>query len=343
MGAGRMTDRAAQSQAFIRAAGWGAAARSFLAGDASNRSYDRLRLGQTSAVLMDAPPERGEDVGPFVTMAQHLRGLGLSAPAILAEDRDQGFLLIEDLGDDLFARVLQADPGQEMRLYQAATEVLAHLQAYPAPPAVPPHTPGFMAQAAGLSVSWYARAVTGQATDPLPVVTAVAEALSRHAQAAPVLVLRDYHAENLLWLPDRSGHARVGLLDFQMGSTGQPGYDLISLLQDARRDVALATEHAMVRHFAALTGADPDWMVTHCAALGAQRALRILGGFSRLSLHFGKPGYVRLIPRVWDHLHRNLAHPDLADVRAAVARALPAPNAAALQRIVDLCGTVPKP
>lgn len=334
-----MTDRKALSDAFVARAGWADAERGFLAGDASPRSYDRLRRGAQTAVLMNAPPERGEDVRPFVTMARHLLGLGLSAPRILAEDPANGFLLLEDLGDTLYARLLERDPAPEEQIYAAAIEVLATLQAAPPPPGLPDHTPGFMAEAAGLSLVWYARAVTGQPQDPAPLVAAMAQAMAAHCTAKPVLVLRDYHAENLLWLPDRRGLARVGLLDFQMGSMGQPEYDLISLLQDARRDVPRDLADRMIGHFAALTGADPVRTATACAVLGAQRALRILGGFTRLSLHFGKPGYVRLIPRVWAHLQHDLAHPALAGVRAAAQ--LPEPTPEALQRITELCGTVP--
>jgi len=335
------TSRAGLSRAFLTASGWGTAARAFLAGDASNRSYDRLTMGGASAVLMDAPPEKGEDVAPFISMARHLTSLGLSAPRVLAEDRTHGFLLLEDLGDDLFARLLERDPGAEDGLYAAAVDVLSWLQAHPAPTGLPAHDPGFMAGAAGLAVSWYAFSVTGMRADPDPLVEAMAEAMARHCVAPPVLVLRDYHAENLLWLPGRSGLARVGLLDFQMGSMGQPGYDLISLLQDARRDVLPAIATAMIRRFAEGSGIDHAGFATACAVLGAQRALRILGGFSRLSLHFGKPGYVRLIPRVWAHLQTNLAHPELDGVKAVVDRMLPAPTPEALQRIIAQCDTSP--
>lgn len=336
-----MTDRASDKAAFIAAAGWSAADRCFLAGDASPRSYDRLTLGPASAVLMDAPPERGEDVRPFVRMAHHLRGLGLSAPEILAEDPVNGFLLLEDLGDTLYARLLERDPAKEPELYTATVDVLAALQAAPPPPGLPDHTPGFMAAAAGLSQTWYASAIAGSAQDPGPVTRAMAAAMATHCTARPVLVLRDYHAENLLWLPGRDGLARVGVLDFQMGSLGQPEYDLVSVLQDARRDVSPDLARQMIARFAHATGADPDQTTVACAVLGAQRALRILGGFTRLSLHFAKPGYVRLIPRVWAHLQANLAHPALADLRDAAR--LPAPTPDALQRITDLCGTVPSP
>lgn len=337
-----MTGRRDLSDRFVAGVGWADARRGFLAGDASPRSYDRLERPGETAVLMDAPPARGEDVRPFVALATHLRGLGLSAPQILAQDPAAGFLLLEDLGDDLYARLLERDPGREGELYSAAVDVLAALQMAPPPAGLPDHSPGFMTEAAGLSTRWYASAVLGRPVDPAPLMAEVARLMARHCTKPPVLVLRDYHAENLLWLPARSGLARVGLLDFQMGSLGQPEYDLISLVQDARRDVAPEVAQQMIARFAAATGGDPETCTTACAVLGAQRALRILGGFTRLSLHFGKPCYVRLIPRVWRYLQADLAHPALAGLRDHAA-ALPEPTPAALQRIVDLCGTSPTP
>lgn len=338
-----MRDRAAQIRSFILSAGWGAADRRFLAGDASARRYDRLTLGNRSAVLMDAPPEKGEDTRPFAVMAAHLRKLGLSAPGILAQDDPQGFMLLEDLGDDLFARVLRDDPAAEALLYETAVDVLAHLQAAPPPPGLPDHSPGFMADAAGLALRWYAHAADGAQHDPAPIIDAVSQAMASHCTQTPVLVLRDFHAENLLWLPGRKGLARVGLLDFQMGSLGQPCYDLVSLLQDARRDVSPGLAASMIARFAQRTGHGQDAVESACAVLGAQRALRILGGFTRLSLHFGKPGYVGLIPRVWAHLQTCLAHPALAELQQVVTRMLPAPTPEILKRITDQCGTAPNP
>lgn len=335
-----MSDRKHLSDLFVAQSGWGDAARNFLAGDASPRSYDRLTRGAETAVLMDAPPERGEDVRPFVVMARHLHSLGLSAPRILAAEEEHGFLLLEDLGDNLYARLLEREPGAEPKLYRAAVEVLARLQAAAPPPGLPDHAPDFMAEAAGLAVSWYAFAVTGEVRDPAALVAAMAETMAAHCTADPVLVLRDYHAENLLWLPERKGLGKVGLLDFQMGSLGQPEYDLVSLLLDARRDVDPSLVRPLIHHFADLRSASRERTEIACAVLAAQRNLRILGGFTRLSLHSGKPGYVRLIPRVWAHAQAALAHPALAQLRAAAAT-LPAPTPEALQRIVDQCGTRP--
>ena len=346
-----MGDRAAALSAFVAAAGWGSAMPAHLAGDASNRSYLRLTQNGQSAVLMDSPPGTSDDPAAFVQIAAHLNALGLSAPAVLASNLRDGFLLLEDLGDALFARVLQADPAAELALYTAATDVLVHLQRQPAPAGLANLTPADWAQAAVLALEWYATAVTGHTPDPTRFIACLTDRLARSCDAPAVLILRDFHAENLLWLPARNGLARVGLLDFQLAQMGQPGYDLVSLLQDARRDVSPAVEQALIRRFAEETAREtaretalsPDAFSVAYAALGAQRALRILGIFARLCLVAGKPGYVRLIPRVWGQLQRNLAHPDLAALRAICDQVLPPPTPAALTRIESLCNRPPTP
>lgn len=332
-----MADRMAQAGRFLAQAGWGGASRRHLAGDASDRRYERLRAGSATAVLMDNPPGGADDPAAFVAMARHLRGLGLSAPEVRVADTGAGFLLLEDLGDDLYARLLEADPTREAELYAAAVDVLCHLQAAPAPGGLPDLSATDWAKAAGFALDWYAFAATGEKPGAEPFLEALKAAMCRHADGPRVLILRDFHAENLLWLPGRAGLARVGLLDFQLGQLGQPGYDLVSLLQDARRDVATETEAAMITRFAAATGAAPDSFAAQYATLGAQRALRILGIFARLCLVAGKPGYVRLIPRVWQQLQRNLAHPALADLHAVCQDVLPEPTPDILTRIESQC------
>lgn len=336
-----MADRGVEITGFLNRAGWGGAERRHLAGDASDRRYERLRLGAATAVLMDNPPGGADDPVAFVSMARHLRALGLSAPRILAEDLPQGLMLLEDLGDDLYARLLTNDPSREAELYAPAVDVLLHLQAAAPPSDLPNLTAEDWATAAGFALDWYARAATGTAPDGVKFQAALSAAMIAHADGPRVLILRDYHAENLLWLPGRSGLACVGLLDFQLGQLGQPGYDLVSLCQDARRDVRPGTEAAMVARFASATGADPAAFAAHCATLGAQRALRILGVFARLCLVAGKPAYLRLIPRVWGQLQQNLAHPALADLRAICDRVLPAPTPEILHKIEQQCPTTP--
>ncbi|RYI02952.1 MAG: aminoglycoside phosphotransferase, partial [Acetobacteraceae bacterium] len=267
--------------------------------------------------------------------------LGLSAPAILDEDVERGLLLLEDLGDDLYAPLLTADPYREAELYTPAVDVLLHLQSAAPPPGLPDLSATDWARAAAFALDWYAFAATGERPEPDAFVATLGAAMKAHADGPRVLILRDYHAENLLWLPGRNGLARVGLLDFQLGQSGQPGYDLVSLLQDARRDVAPQTETTMVARFATAKGADLTVFQAHYATLGAQRALRILGVFARLCLVAGKPTYLRLIPRVWGQLQRNLGHPALADLREICDRTLPAPTLDILTRIERQCPTTP--
>ncbi len=331
-----MPDRSAVIAAFLDASGWGAAQRAALAGDASPRRYERLRLNGRTAVLMDADPATGEDVGPFLRIAAHLAAAGLSPPAALAADAAAGLVLLEDLGDDLYARVVARDPGAEPEIYAAAVDVLAHLQALPPPPGLAAYDAPAMGAAAALAAEWYAPAAAGTAPDPARLAGTVAEAVA--ALRSPVAIaLRDYHAENLLWLPDRDGLRRVGLLDFQSAEHAAAEYDLVSLLQDARRDVTAETAAAAARRFADRTGRQLSEVQRALAVLGAQRALRILGVFARLCLRDGKPGYLRLMPRVWGHLQGNLAVPSLAPLARAVAATLPPPEPAVLDRIAARC------
>lgn len=327
-------ERRALSEAFVARAGWGEAKRGFLAGDASDRSYDRLVRGAESAVLMDAPPGKGDDPAVFAAVAAHLAGLGLSPPRVLAADYENGFLLLEDLGDGLFARLLEREPEREAALYAAAVDVLVAVQAAPAMAGLPDLSAGDWARAAEFAFGWWRYGVTGEDGGDLSVL---ARLIGAHADGPRVMILRDYHAENLLWLPERAGVAQVGLLDFQLAQMGQPAYDLVSLLQDARRDVSPETEAAMVARFQAATGADGFELAY--AIWGAQRALRILGVFARLCLKAGKAGYLGLMPRVWGQLQRNLAHPALAEL-AAVCAALPVPDAENIGKVRAKCGTM---
>ena len=338
-----MLDRLAISRSFLRSAGWGGAARHHLAGDASDRSYARLTLGNKTAVLMDAPRGKGDDPAIFVSIAAYLASIGLSAPRILAQDLTHGFLLLEDLGDALYAREVARDSSMEAALYAAATDVLAHLQSAKPAPNLPDLAPANWASAAGFALTWYRFAITGDQADPHDFTAALTDLITDHANAPRVMILRDYHAENLLWLPNRIGLTRVGLLDFQLAQLGQPGYDLVSLLQDARRDVSADTEDTMITRMITATGSDAAAFQTAYAVLGAQRALRILGIFARLCLQDSKPQYLPLIPRVWRHLHRNLAHPALAPLAAICANLLPEPTPANLTQIGHQCGKPPAP
>lgn len=311
-----MTDRLALSTAFLTRAGWGDAARAKLAGDASFRKYDRLTRGAQSAVLMDAPPPQ-EDIRPFVHIARHLDALGYSAPRILAEDAEHGFLLLEDLGDDLFARLISRGEN-ERPLYEATIDFLLDLHRHPAPAGIAPYDKPRLIDETELFLDWYLPTLTGHETP-----TAQRNAFRMlWAMLAPevageprVLVLRDFHAENLLWLPGRDRAAKIGLLDFQDAVAGHRAYDLVSLLEDARRDVDPALAEAMLQRYIAGSGLDNARFRRAYTILGAQRNIRIIGIFTRLWKRDGKPHYQNFMPRMWGLVERDLAHPALADLR----------------------------
>ncbi|MDE3240205.1 MAG: phosphotransferase [Paracoccaceae bacterium] len=327
-----MRDAGDPAAQFLAAAGWADAARHPLAGDASARRYERLRKPDgTGAILMDARADA--ELAAFVKIDRFLLKQGLSAPRILCDGSVDGFLLLEDLGEAIFARLLERDRAREQALYAAACDILIRLQTLPPPEGLPPYGTPEMAEAVAPALDWYRLAVTGQSDGTAELVAAMRAALDTLPPEAPVTILRDYHAENLLWLPDRDGLARVGLLDFQTAMLGHPVYDLASLLQDARRSVAPRVAEASIARFAAATDREPSDVARAVAVLGAQRHLRILGIFTRLAKLRGKPGYLDLLPRVWGDLTADLAHPACAPLRAAVRDLLPAPTPDTLMRI----------
>lgn len=330
--------RDAQISAFLKAAGWGDAARLPLAGDASARRYERLSRGSARAILMDVAPDFGLSVTPFLAIDDWLRAAGLSAPAVLAADEAAGLLVLEDLGDDLFARICAAEPHRAEALYAAAVDLLADMQDL-APPAGA-FTPAaydlpFLMREARLAIEWYLPGATGQTTSPALAAAfdaATAEAFAPFA-VTETIVYRDYHAENLLWLAERTGPARVGLLDFQDMLIGHPAYDLVSLLKDARRDVDPELRHRMQARYVARRGLDAAAFNHAAHALSAQRNLKIIGLFARLARRDGKPRYLDLLPRVWGYLEDDLSHPALAPLAALVAAEMPAPGPAIVDRL----------
>jgi N-acetylmuramate 1-kinase len=315
-----LSERDALITAFLSAHAWPREARAPLAGDASFRRYERLTDGKRRAVLMDAPPPQ-EDVRPFVALASHLRQLGLSAPEILAQDTEAGLLLIEDLGDDTYTRLL-AGGSDEESLYALAVDVLAAIHRLgdgAIPAGLPAYDDQSLLDEARLLTDWYLPAATGRPTDDgtrreyenawLSVTPLV------QAQP-PTLVLRDYHVDNLMKLPGRAGVAACGLLDFQDAVAGPAAYDLMSLLEDARRNIDEALIAAMMeRYFSAFPGLDRQTFETAFAILGAQRHAKIIGIFARLCIRDAKPDYLVHIPRVWRLLERSLRHPALTVVR----------------------------
>ena len=327
--------------AFLARAGWGGARLAPLAQDASFRRYLRVHRGGRTAVLMDAPPSH-ERTEPFLAIARHLHGLGFGAPSLLEADTGAGFVLLEDLGNDTFTRLL-AGGADEAALYRLATDVLIVLHRIPADRAIPAGLPRYddrlLADEADLLIDWYAPSVLGK---PLGETARAAyrarwQSVFATARAVPeTLVLRDYHVDNLMALAGREGIAACGLVDFQDAVAGPASYDFASLVQDARRDVphALAAE-MRARYLAAFPALDPDAFDASCAILGAQRHCKVLGIFTRLWLRDAKPGYLGHIPRVWRLLEAALVHPGLAPIREWLDETLPP-----ARRIVPEQGTV---
>lgn len=296
---------------FLAEAGWATPLVEPLPGDASFRRYFRIRQGERCAMLMHAPPPN-EDPGPFLVAGRWLDANGMRAPRILADDAPRGFVLLEDFGDARMRDHLDLHPADETVVYEAAVDALVALHRLPPGPFAPYGMSEYLREAR-LFTQWYCPAM-GLAVDEAAHDAAWEEALAPllPRQRPGVTVLRDYHAENIMLL-DRLDSQ--GLLDFQDALVGHPAYDLVSLLQDARRDVSIPLERAMLERYRRLAGAGPEFEADY-ARLGAQRNTKIVGIFTRLCKRDGKPRYLPLIPRVWEAMERDLAHPALAPVAA---------------------------
>ncbi|HEX5508868.1 MAG TPA: tRNA (adenosine(37)-N6)-threonylcarbamoyltransferase complex ATPase subunit type 1 TsaE [Pseudolabrys sp.] len=353
-------ERIAVLRQFLDASGFGDAKRRRIQGDASTRSYERLTRGMETFILMNAPrrpdglPIRdgkpysaiahlAEDVTPFIAMARALCDCGLSAPAVFHADRDAGILLLEDLGSE---PVVKGDPPAPVEeRYEMAVDVLAKLHSGTLPESLPVadgfdyRLPRYDMDALLIEVElladWYLPLLGGNVTPAARAGylalwhNALRPTLDQVQNGAGTWVLRDFHSPNLIWLPERSGVARVGLLDFQDALIGHPAYDLASLLQDARVDVPEMMEIALLsRYTRTRLAADenfdvPDFVRIY-STLAAQRASKILGIFARLDRRDGKPQYLRHLPRIRGYLQRALAHPVLASLNAWYTANVPA-------------------
>lgn len=346
----KRADRLAAIWTFIGQSGWGEASIGAIPGDASARRYLRLQKNGIRALVMDAPrmpdgpPIRdgkpysriahlAEDVRPFVAIARHLRERGLSAPEILASDLDAGLLLTEDLGDCVFGMEVGGGADQ-LALWRMGVDALVELHRAPAVARlavgdgtfhdVPTFDLAAMQIEVELLVDWYLPAINGAPTDAPTrdgFLVAWQPVFDRLLLQPPALLLRDYHSPNLLWLRDRSGAAMTGIIDFQDAMIGPAAYDLVSLLQDARLDVAPEIETELLGHYCreavrTQPGFDEAQFRWAYAALGAERNTKILGIFTRLARRDGKPRYLAHIPRIWRYLERDLAHPGLSSLKA---------------------------
>ena len=337
-----MTVRDTLITEFLESAGWAGAVRETLAADASFRRYDRVRLGNRSAVIMDAPPEH-EDIDQFINLAYHLRGLGYSAPEPIKANADIGLLLLEDLGDNTFTRML-ARGADERSLYLLAIDLLIDLHRKPRERAVfdalPPYSDQLLLEEAALLVDWYIPAVLGksladEARERFLMEWGLILPLARYVPET--LVLRDYHVDNLIRINGRDGIAACGLLDFQDAVAGPVTYDFISLMEDARHELSeTLVQELRERYLDALPHTNADNFDQSCAILGAQRHCKVIGIFTRLCIRDGKTSYLNLIPRVLQLLEIALTHPVLTGVTdwlneqlPTAARIIPPCNSAA--------------
>ncbi|GAB5488426.1 MAG: phosphotransferase [Parasphingorhabdus sp.] len=298
------------AQEFLEKAGWIGAEIVPVAGDASFRRYFRAIRGNDVAILMDAPPPH-EDPKPYIMMARYLRDQGFSAPEILAENLEHGLILLEDFGDHRMREHLDAKPADEERIYRQTIDLISDLHSKPAAKLGAYDWDQYLREVK-LLVEWYCPAV-GVDADVDGFVDVWQRVLQPvlAAQVNPVTVMRDYHAENIMLLDD----GRLGLLDFQDALVGHPAYDLVSMLQDARRDVSDELEEAMLSYY--LTDQNDEEAAefrSHYAVLGAQRNTKIIGIFTRLFVRDGKDRYLDFLPRMWGLLEKDLRHPALEPV-----------------------------
>ena len=307
-------------QKFLTTAGWGSAKRTPLAGDAGNRRYERLTdpvKGQ--AVLMDADPLLGENIQPFLNIAVHLASCNLSSPTIFEKNDSQGMILMQDFGDGLLFNIAEESPDLELKLYRLALEALDQLHKNPPPPNTGQYMAAEMANAAETTLTWYCSPdLAGK------IGAMLQQQLDTLDWSSPVLVLRDYHAQNLIYRHGGKGLNKMGLLDFQDAQLGHPLYDAASLIHDARRSLNPTVVKIIKRELAAkYVGSDS---FEHAfSTLSAQRNLRILAQFARLCLRDSKPGFLDLMPRVWNNLWQDLSHPSLVGL-AETCDNLPPPS-----------------
>ncbi|MEL7461065.1 MAG: phosphotransferase [Pseudomonadota bacterium] len=313
---------------------WDGAVATPLAQDASVRRYVRLTKpdGSTAILATDPSPE---SCAAFAALSAHLRGLGLSAPKVLSVDNAAGMMLLEDLGDALYPKVIAAEPASEHSLYSCAIDAILTYSGA-TPPGLTPLDAKTMAAQNMIAFEWFADHPAPALQDRLEDVFAA------HISPPHALMLRDVHADNLIWLPDRAGVARVGLLDFQDAMLCSRLYDIVSLIEDARRDLSPGLSDALYAKVADRLGLSLADVRTEAAALSLQRNLRILGVFARLCLRDGKASYLAFIPRVWGYIQRALDHLGNAGLTDAVRAALPEPSPDRLQALEAACSTIQK-
>jgi len=324
-----------QVQSFLESYGWINSQNETLATDASLRQYFRLKQGSKSVVLMDARSASQQETRRFCDIADLLEKHGLHPPEIFARNTDIGLLLLEDFGDDLFARIIERDPTKIRPLYKTSLEMLLHLRRVPLPEWMTQPCSKDLAQSISPFFDYYLDNDAMKNGVRQTITKSLEHSLIVLDNGPRVVALRDCHAENLMQISGKFGLDAVGLLDFQDAFSCHPAYDLVSLLQDARRDVPADIEQEMLDYYLSQSQDDPEQFLMSYRMLGLQRNLRILGIFSALAIQKGKVRYLDLQPRVSAYVLRNLAYPVFDSLRPDLLPLLTDLTAQALQRGSD--------
>ena len=325
---------------FLREAGFENIQRTPLAGDASKRRYERVhrRDCNSSHILMIAPTESCGPLEPFITVGSYLNRAGLTVPEIIAQNPAEGLLLLEDFGDAIVSKLASKNAELEQKIYDTAIDALIELHSNPEPEQFKLYQPHEQVELSALAFKWYAESVldTPTSTETLNAFRDAFSSVILLSMTRRQFIHRDFHSENLIWLPEREGVQRLGILDFQDGARGNSTYDLVSLLEDARRDVPQEIVNRSILRYCELTGMAQGTALIDMAVCGAQRSLRILGVFARLAVRDAKPNYLQFLPRVWNQLQNNLSHPALKHIAPIILEALPPPNPSILRSLCEL-------
>lgn len=323
--------------AFLKEAGWAQARMAPITGDASARHYSRLIRADTKStvILMDARGIALESTRSFLDITDFLLTHGFSAPEIYAKSKTGRMLILEDLGPTSLASYSQMQPAKELAVYSIAIDVLARLRNCAPPTSLERYDPENMAKAISPVFDFYCP----NSPDGAELIAELETSLATFSPDASNIALRDYHSENLLWMPQKTGIRRIGLIDYQDAVIAHPAYDLASILRDVRHDVSPEMVKSLMEKYIKTTGENAAEFKAAFAIQGVQRNLRILGVFARLCIVAGKQGYIDLIPRVWKNLNNDLDHPTLAKLKTHVLKSLPEPTPEHMNRLRSLCKT----
>lgn len=308
---------------FLESTGWANAEVTKVAGDLSARKYFRLRKGSNTAILMECAEENDPSLPNFIKLSNWLRSLGLSAPEIYAADTQGGLAIMQDFGESNLTSLIAEDAGIQKPSYEDIVDTLVTIRNANPPDGLDTPSAQDFCDATKLADSWYPGADAKALSAIRPLLETV---LTEILETGPTVSLRDFHADNIIWLGDNPPVQRAGLLDFQDAILTHPAYDLMSLLTDARTDVSKDLSEHITQLYCQRTGDDIDETSKAIAALGVQRNLRILGIFTSAAIRDAKPHHLPALPRVYTHLMTCASHPALRSLATTLRAALPEPT-----------------